>query len=86
MRRSGLELHRNTWADWVAAIAFLLQPLAKRGCTLTLLAHVVHVDDTHFKIVDRNKANHIKRARRLELGTVTFLKTRADGVIELEAA
>ena len=62
-RRNGLELHRNTLVDWVAAVAFLLEPLAKRICTLALLAHVLQVDDTHIKTLDRNKAKNIKRAR-----------------------
>jgi transposase len=29
-RRDGVELHRNTLVDWIAAVAFLLEPLAKR--------------------------------------------------------
>lgn len=62
-RRDGVELHRNTLVDWIAAVAFLLQPLAKRISELALLAHVLQVDDTHIKTLDRKKAKNIKRAR-----------------------
>ncbi len=60
--RSGVELHRNRLVDWVAAVAYLLEPLAKRIHRLALLAKVLQVDDTHIKTLDRAKAKNIKRA------------------------
>jgi transposase len=60
--RSGVELSRNTLVDWVAAAAFLLEPLARRINELALLAHALQVDDTRLPTLDRRKAKKIKRA------------------------
>jgi len=62
-RRSGVELHRNTLVDWIAAVAFLLQALADLIRKRALLSHVLQVDDTHIKTLDTKKAKNIKRAR-----------------------
>lgn len=60
--RSGVKLHRNRLVDWVAAVAALLEPLAKRIHRLAMMAHVLQVDDTRIDVLDRNKAKNIKRA------------------------
>ena len=61
-RRAGVELHRNTLVDWVAAVAFLLEPIAQRIYQLAMLAHVLQVDDTRLDVLDRSKKKNIKRA------------------------
>lgn len=61
-RRDGVDLHRNTLVDWIAAVAFLLEPLAKRIYELAMLAHVLQVDDTRLDVLDRRKTKNIKRA------------------------
>ena len=59
--RDGVELHRNTLVDWIAAVAFLLEPVARRIHELAMLCHVMQVDDTSLKVLDRDKASNIKR-------------------------
>ncbi|MEM7159379.1 MAG: IS66 family transposase [Myxococcota bacterium] len=59
--RGGVELHRNRLVDWVAATAFLLEPLARRIHELAMLSHVLQVDDTHLKVLDRKASKNIKR-------------------------
>jgi len=61
-RRSGVELSKNTLVDWVAAVAFLLAPIAHRIYELAMLAHALQVDDTRLPVLDRRKAKNIKRA------------------------
>ncbi len=61
-RRAGVELHRNTLVDWVAAVAFLLEPIANRIYELAMLAHALQVDDTRLDVLDRRKKKNIKRA------------------------
>ncbi len=62
MAREGVHIHRNTLVDWIAAVAFLLRPLAMRIYELAMLAHTLQVDDTHLKVRDSTKAKNIKRA------------------------
>lgn len=54
-------LHRSRLVEWVAAVAFLLEPLARMIHELAMRAHVLQVDDTHIKVQDRSKARNIKR-------------------------
>jgi transposase len=61
-RRDGVELHRNTLVDWIAAVAFLLEPIANRIYELAMLAHALQVDDTRLDVLDRSKKKNIKRA------------------------
>lgn len=61
-RRAGVELHRNTLVDWIAAVAFLLEPVANRIHKLAMMAHVLQVDDTRLDVLDATKAKNIKRA------------------------
>lgn len=61
-RRDGVELHRNTMVDWVAAVAFMLQPIAHRIYELAMMAHALQVDDTRLDVLDRSKKKNIKRA------------------------
>ena len=61
-RRAGVELHRNTLVDWVAAVSFLLEPIAHRIYQLAMLAHALQVDDTRLDVLDRSKKRNIKRA------------------------
>jgi transposase len=59
--RDGVEVHRNRLVDWVAAVAFLLEPLARRIAELAMLSHTLQVDDTRIDVRDPNKAKNIKR-------------------------
>lgn len=61
-RRAGVDLHRNTLVDWIAAVAFLLKPIADRIYEMAMLAHTLQVDDTRLDVLDRRKARNIKRA------------------------
>lgn len=61
--RSGVELSRNTLVDWVAAVAYLFEPLAKLIYRLVMQSHVVQADDTRLPVLDRSKAKNIKRGR-----------------------
>ena len=61
-QRSGIELHRNTLVDWVAAVAFLFEPIASRIYELAMMAHALQVDDTRLDVLDRKKKKNIKRA------------------------
>jgi transposase len=60
-RRAGVDLHRNTLVDWIAAVAFMLEPIANRIYELAMLAHALQVDDTRLDVLDRRKARNIKR-------------------------
>ena len=62
-RRRGVELSRNTLVDWVAAVAFLLEPLAKLIHKRVMMSHVLQADDTTLPVQDRSKAKNIKRGR-----------------------
>lgn len=62
MAREGVNIHRNTLVDWIAAVAFLLRPLAMRIYELAMLGHALQVDDTHLMVRDSTKAKNIKRA------------------------
>jgi len=59
--RDGIDLHRNRLVDWIAAVAYLLEPLSKRIRELALLAHTMQVDDTHIRVLDDRVAKNIKR-------------------------
>ena len=59
--RDGVEVHRNRLVDWIAAVAFLLEPLARRISELTMQAHALQVDDTRIDVLDSAKAKNIKR-------------------------
>jgi transposase len=72
--RDGVELHRNRLVDWIAAVAFLLEPLAKRIRELALLAHTLQVDDTHIKVLDKRVAKNIKTGHLwVMVGDKTFV-------------
>ena len=60
-RRSGVALSRNTLVDWVAAGARLVEPIARRIYQRALSAHVLQVDDTSLKVLDRSHAKNVKR-------------------------
>lgn len=59
--RDGVDVHRNRLVDWIAAVAFLLEPLARRISELAMLAHALQVDDTRIDVLDQAKAKNIKR-------------------------
>lgn len=61
--RLGVKLARSTLADWVAAAASLLEPLARRIMQRVMTSHVLQVDDTHLKVQDRSTPKNIKRGR-----------------------
>lgn len=62
-RRLGVELSKNTLGDWVAAVAYLLQPLARQIFRWALSSHVLQVDDTKLPVLDRSKDKNIKHGR-----------------------
>lgn len=62
-QRSGVELSRNTLVDWVAAVAFYLQPLARLIYQRVMASHIVQADDTRLPVQDRHKDKNIKNAR-----------------------
>ena len=59
--RDGIRLHRSRLVEWMAAVAYLLQPLAKLIHRAAMNAHVLQVDDTPLKVQDRSKPRNIKR-------------------------
>jgi transposase len=72
--RDGVDVHRNRLVDWVAAVAFLLEPLARRISELAMLAHTLQVDDTRIDVLDPAKAKNIKRGHLWVLvGDLRFL-------------
>lgn len=60
-QRAGVELSRNTLVDWVAAVAYLLQALARLIHQRAMKCHTLQVDDTKLPVQDRSKAKNIKR-------------------------
>ena len=61
--RSGVSFSRNTLADWIAAAADLVEPVAKRIFSHAMQSYVLQVDDTSLKVLDRRKAKNVKRGR-----------------------
>jgi transposase len=59
--RSGVELSRNTLVDWVAAVAFLMEPLARRIYELAMRSHLLKVDDTSLAVLDPEHARNVKK-------------------------
>ena len=62
-RRSGVELSRSTLVDWMAAVAYLLEPLARLIFQRVMSSHVLQVDDTRLPVLDRKKKKNIKNGR-----------------------
>lgn len=63
-RRLGVELSKNTLVDWVAAVAYLVQPLSRHIYRGTLVSHALQVDDTKLPVRDRSrKGKKIKDGR-----------------------
>jgi len=62
-QRLGVEISRNTMGDWVAAVAYLLQPLARRIFIKVMSSYVLQVDDTKLPVLDRSKDKNIKYGR-----------------------
>jgi transposase len=60
-QRAGVELSRNTLVDWVAAVAYLLEALARLIYQRAMQSHTLQVDDTKLPVQDRSKAKNIKR-------------------------
>lgn len=59
--RMGHRINASTLGNWVEKVTTWLEPLYKEICKLTLDSHVVGVDDTGLKVLDRTHANNIKR-------------------------
>jgi transposase len=59
-QRAGVALSRNTLVDWVAAVAYLLEPLAKLIFLYAMASYVLQVDDTKLPVQDRRKAKALK--------------------------
>ena len=75
--RAGVQISKNTMVDWVAAVAHLLQPLAKLIYALALNSHVLQADDTRLPVLDHSKEANIKKARLWALlGDARYLAYR----------
>lgn len=59
--RSGVRLPASTLGQWVGVVADTLEPVYKVLTRHTLQAHVLGVDDTGLKVLDRKAPNNIKR-------------------------
>jgi transposase len=59
--REGVHLAVSTLADWVAAVADSLAPLAERTRELVLASHLVQADDTGLKVLDDKAPGGSKR-------------------------
>jgi len=59
--RMGVRLNPSTLGSWVENVSGWLEPLYKALCRLTLASHVLGVDDTGLKVLDKSHAHHIKR-------------------------
>lgn len=59
--RLGVELAPSTLLDWVSAAAELLAPIAGRITYFTFRAHVLSVDPTPVKVLDRAHENGVRR-------------------------
>ncbi len=53
--RQGLDLHRSTLCQWVAACSDLLEPIVKEMKQTVLSSQKIHTDDTHVPVLDGNK-------------------------------
>ena len=60
-KRAGVELSRNTLVDWVAAVAYLLEALARLIFQRAMQSYVLQVDDTKLPVQDRRRPKNIKR-------------------------
>lgn len=61
IERLGLKISVSTLADWVAAGALALEPIAKLIRELVLSAHVMNADDTGLKVLDDKAPGGAKR-------------------------
>lgn len=59
--RLGVELASSTLLDWVSAAAELLAPIAERITHYAFRAHVLSVDPTPVKVLDREHENGVRR-------------------------
>jgi len=60
-RRQGIDLAPSTLGDWVADGATLLTPIAAALYAAVLEAHVLTIDDTGLRVLDRQHADGVKR-------------------------
>lgn len=60
-RRLGVELSKNTLVDWMAAVAHLLQPLARAIFIHAMASYVLQVDDTRLPVQDRHQVKKLKK-------------------------
>lgn len=61
IERLGLKISVSTLADWVAAGALALEPIAKLIREKVLSAHVMNADDTGLKVLDEKAPGGAKR-------------------------
>lgn len=59
--RLGVPIADSTLMNWVAATAFMLKPIHDELRRLVLGSHVLGVDDTHIKVLDRKAEGNVKR-------------------------
>jgi transposase len=60
-RRQGVDLSRATLGRWCAEAAALLEPVARAIQQRVLAAHVLQTDDTHLRVLDRDRPGGSKR-------------------------
>jgi len=59
--RAGVDVSVSTMCDWVAAVAEQVRPLVDRFWALTLASHVLQMDGTGLKVLDRDDPEHIRK-------------------------
>jgi len=59
--RAGVPLAPSTLGAWIAAVAAAFEPIYKVLVRLTLAAHVLGVDDTGLRVLDKDHPNGVKR-------------------------
>jgi len=59
--RAGVDVSVSTMCDWVAAVAEQIRPLVDRFWDLTLASHVLQMDGTGLKVLDRDDPEHIRK-------------------------
>lgn len=61
LKREGVDIPTSTLVGWVRAAHDVLEPLAKRIAALALIAHVLQVDDTGLKVLDKDAPGGTKK-------------------------
>lgn len=63
LARHGVSISRKTMCDWMAKVAQLVKPIARRMRTLVLQSKVIHTDDTPVPVLDPSRPGKTKTGR-----------------------